>query len=112
MTVCDDWIGQVVSAIENGPDWNSTAIFSTWDDCGCFYDHVPPPKGDGVRVPMIIISPYAKPGYTDSTVSTFASMLAFIEHNFGVAPLSNVDAKSYYYTNSFDFSADADRACG
>ena len=104
MTVCDDWIGQVVSAIENGPDWNSTAIFLTWDDCGCFYDHVPPPKGDGVRVPMIIISPYAKPGYTDSTVSTFASMLAFIEHNFGVAPLSNVDAKAYDYMNSFDFS--------
>ena len=43
----DNWIGQVVSAIEHGPDWRSTAIFITYDDCGCFYDHVAPPPGSG-----------------------------------------------------------------
>jgi len=58
MATGDNWIGQVVSAIENGPDWSSTAIFITYDDCGCFYDHVVPgvnPDGtqQGVRVPMV-----------------------------------------------------------
>ena len=64
MAVGDNWIGSVVSAIENGPDWSTTAIFLTWDDCGCFYDHVAPPPGLGIRVPMVIISPYAKASYT------------------------------------------------
>src|SRR5207249_1349177 len=65
----DNWFGSVVQQIESGPDWGSTAIFITWDDCGCFYDHVNPWQYDrswGVREPMIIVSPYAKPGYTDS----------------------------------------------
>ena len=80
MAVGDNWIGAAVNAVENGPDWSSTAIFITWDDCGCFYDHVPPPVSTwGIRMPMIIVSPYAKPGYTDSTNATFGSMLAFTE---------------------------------
>ena len=50
MAVGDNWIGQVVTAIEDGPDWNSTAIFITYDDCGCFYDHVTPGLNpDGTR---------------------------------------------------------------
>src|SRR3954463_772260 len=49
----DNWIGQVVSAVMHGPQWRSTAIFITYDDCGCFYDHVLPPAGQGVRVPMV-----------------------------------------------------------
>ena len=72
MTEGDDWIGSVVSAIQSGPDWPSTAIFITYDDCGCFYDHVPPPQaGWGIRVPMVIVSPYAVPGATDSTPATY-----------------------------------------
>jgi Phosphoesterase family len=47
----DNWIGQAVQAVMNGPDWASTAIFITYDDCGCFYDHVTPPPGMGIRVP-------------------------------------------------------------
>jgi phospholipase C len=106
MIVGDNWIGQVVSAIEHGPEWNSTAILLTWDDCGCFYDHVPPPAGSGygLRVPMIIISPYAKPGYTDSTEASFASILAFSEHVLGLAPLNPVDGNAYNYMNAFNFS--------
>src|ERR1019366_2959060 len=105
----DNWIGQVVSAIENGPDWSSTAIFITYDDCGCFYDHVAPsvnPDGtpQGTRIPMVIVSPYAKAGYTDSTPATFASILAYVEQTFGLAPLSLNDAAAYPYTNSFDYS--------
>ena len=56
----DNWIGSVVSAIERGPDWGSTAIFITWDDCGCFYDHVNPLQYNshwGIRVPTVIVSP-------------------------------------------------------
>jgi len=99
----DNWIGQVVKAIQSGPSWSTTAIFVTWDDCGCFYDHVPPPPGLGVRVPMVIVSPYAIPGFTDSTVASFASLLAFTEHTFGLEPLSNDDATAYDYSGSFNY---------
>jgi phospholipase C len=104
MTQGDNWIGQVVSAIENSPDWASTAIFITWDDCGCFYDHVPPPAGMGIRVPMVIVSPYAKAGYTDSNTASFASILAYIEHNFDLPSLGQADSASYDYSDSFDYS--------
>ena len=80
MIAGDNWIGQVVSAITSGPQWASTAVFITYDDCGCFYDHVPPPEpGMGIRVPMVIVSPYARRGFTDSNVATYASLLAFAE---------------------------------
>jgi phospholipase C len=100
----DDWIAEQVTAAMNGPDWQTTAIFITYDDCGCFYDHVPPPPGLGIRVPMVIVSPYAKPGFVDSNVASFPSMLAFVEHTFGLAPLSPEDASAYDYAESFDYS--------
>ena len=105
----DNWIGQVVSAIENGPNWSSTAIFITYDDCGCFYDHVTPPTNpdgtkQGPRVPMVIVSPYAKAGYTDSNPATFASILAYEEYVFGLQALSANDAAAYKFTNSFDYT--------
>jgi phospholipase C len=103
MIAGDNWIGQVVQAIENGPDWSSTAIFITYDDCGCFYDHVPAPSGLGIRVPMVIVSPYAVPGGTDSNVASFPSLLAFTEHTFGLPPLSSVDANAYDYAGAFNF---------
>ena len=100
----DNWIGSVVGAIQSGPDWRSTAIFITYDDCGCFYDHVAPPvAGWGIREPMVIISPYAKPGYTDSRNASFASMLAFTEHVFRLQPLAARDANAYDYAQSFNF---------
>jgi phospholipase C len=100
----DNWIGQVVSSIEQGPDWSSTAIFITYDDCGCFYDHVAPPAGLGIRVPMVIVSPYAKPAFVDSNRASFASLLAFTEHTFGLSPLGTSDANAYDYSNAFDFT--------
>ena len=81
----DNWIGSVVSAIQHGVQWRSTAIFITYDDCGCFYDHAAPPSGWGVRVPMVIVSPWAKPGHNDPRRASFSSMLAFTEHIFGLA---------------------------
>jgi phospholipase C len=101
----DNWIGQIVSAIANGPDWSSTAIFVTHDDCGCFYDHVPPPDpATGIRVPMVIVSPYARPGFTDSTTATYVSMLAYVEHAYSLAPLTTADANAYDYADAFDYS--------
>jgi phospholipase C len=105
MSVGDNWIGQAVSAVENGPDWSSTVIFITYDDNGGFYDHVPPPSSEtGIRVPLVIVSPWAKPGFTDSTTATYASMLAYTEHTFGLAALTTADANAYDYSSSFDYS--------
>jgi phospholipase C len=104
MQVGDNWIGKVVSAIEHGPDWRSTAIFITYDDCGCFYDHVAPPPGLGIRVPMVIVSPYARRGYTDSHEASIPSILAFTEHVFGLQPLGGHDRNAYDYARSFNFA--------
>jgi phospholipase C len=109
MTACDDYIGALVGAVENSPDWSSTAVFITFDDFGGFYDQVPPgtnPDGtqQGPRLPLIIVSPYARPGFTDNTPATFAGILAFTEHNFGLPALSPNDAGAYDYSNVFDYS--------
>jgi phospholipase C len=106
----DNWIGQAVTALQKSPEWSSTAVFITYDDCGCFYDHVVPglnPDGSpqGIRVPMVIVSPYAKVGYTDTHPASFASILRFTEETFGLSALSVNDAGAYDYANSFDFSA-------
>ncbi len=99
----DNWIARNVDAIMKGPDWSSTAIFITYDDCGCFYDPVRPTPGWGIRVPMVLVSPYAKPHFVDDNAATFASMLAFAEHVFELEPLSTVDAGAYDYADAFDF---------
>ena len=63
------FVTSVVNAVMNGPDWSSTAIFVGWDDWGGFYDHVVPPavdqNGYGLRVPGLVISPYANRGFID-----------------------------------------------
>ena len=102
----DNWVGKVVGAVmRNRREWNSTAIFLAWDDCGCFYDQVRPPLGQGIRLPMIMISPWAKPLFVDHTKATLASMLAFTEHVYGLPPLpGGEDATAYDYLQSFDFS--------
>ena len=106
MTQGDNWIVSTVNAVAaNRTEWDSTAFFITYDDCGCFYDHVPPPGPTfGIRVPMVIVSAYAKEAYTDSKVASYASMLAFTEHVFGLAPLGNADKNAYDFTSSFDFT--------
>ena len=80
------YVTGLVNAIMNGPDWNSTAIFLAWDDWGGFYDHVVPPvvdgEGFGLRVPGIVISPYAKQGYIDHQVLSFDAYTKFIEDDF------------------------------
>ena len=70
----------------SGKDWNSTAIFLAWDDWGGFYDHVKPPRVDGqgygLRVPGLVISPYARKGYIDHQTLSFDAYLKFIEDDF------------------------------
>ncbi|MCJ7831827.1 MAG: phospholipase, partial [Actinobacteria bacterium] len=81
-----EFVTGIVNATMEGPDWGSTAIFLTWDDWGGFYDHVPPTKVDqmgyGIRVPGLMISPYAKEGYIDSQTLTFDAYLKLIEDRF------------------------------
>jgi phospholipase C len=108
MTAGDDWIGQVASAIMSGPEWKSTALFITWDDCGCFYDQVKPginPDGtqQGPRTPLIIVSPYAQPSFTDTHHATFVSILAYIEHTFGLRPMGVNDRGAYDLSNAFNY---------
>jgi phospholipase C len=68
------------------PDWDSTAIFFAWDDWGGFYDHVVPPavdqNGYGLRVPGLVVSPYAKRGYVDHQSLSFDAYDKFIEDDF------------------------------
>jgi phospholipase C len=81
-----EYVTSLINAAMQGPDWNSTAIFVTWDDWGGFYDHVVPPKVDdngyGLRVPGLVISPYAKKGYIDHQTLSFDAYLKFIEDVF------------------------------
>ncbi|HET9919572.1 MAG TPA: alkaline phosphatase family protein [Ktedonobacteraceae bacterium] len=80
------YVTGLINAVMQGPDWNSTAIFLAWDDWGGFYDHVVPPtvdqNGYGLRVPGIVISPYAKKGYIDHQTLSFDAYLKFIEDDF------------------------------
>ncbi len=80
------YVTRLINAAMKGPDWGSTAIFLTWDDWGGFYDHVVPKRldqmGYGLRVPGIVISPWAKPGYIDHTTLSFDSYLKMIEDRF------------------------------
>jgi phospholipase C len=104
----ENWTTQVVNAVMRGPMWKDTAIFIVWDDYGGFYDHVPPPQVDGfgfgMRVPMLLISPYAKDGYVDHTLGEFSSILRFIEDNWGLTQLTHRDRDADNMTQGFDFS--------
>jgi len=80
------YVTNIINSVMQGPDWSSSAIFLAWDDWGGFYDHVTPPtvdqNGYGLRVPGIVISPYAKKGYIDHQTLSFDAYLKFIEDDF------------------------------
>ena len=80
------YVTRLVNAVMRSPEWNSTAIFLAWDDWGGFYDNVDPPKVDGagygLRVPAIVISPYARRGYIDHQNLSFDAYAKFIEDDF------------------------------
>jgi phospholipase C len=103
-----DWVASIVNTIGASPLWNSTAIFIMWDDWGGWYDHVNPQASDsmgpGFRVPMIVVSPYAKRGYVSHQVSETASLLTFTEKNFGLPNLGARDATASDLSDCFDYS--------
>ena len=109
-----DWVGSVVNAIGESPYWQHTAIVVMWDEWGGWFDHVVPPQvpdphthayeGFGFRVPVIVLSPYAKPGYVSHKRHEIASTLHFIEAVFGLPSLNGADARSDQFGDMFDFS--------
>jgi phospholipase C len=104
----ENWTVQVLNAVMQGPVWNSTVVFITWDDFGGLYDHVPPPQLDqfglGPRVPLLIISPFSKPGYISHTLYEHSSILKFVETRYGLPPLTARDSAASNMLDSFDFT--------
>jgi len=115
-SVCvgENWTVEQVNALMEGPAWNSTVVFLTWDDFGGFYDHVPPPVADGFgfgpRVPLLIISPWARQGHITHTTLEFSSVLKFIEERFDLDPLTGRDEEANDLIDSFDFDHHPRRA--
>jgi phospholipase C len=111
-SVCvgENWTVEVVNLLMKSKYWKDTAIFLTWDDFGGFYDHVPPPQYDimglGPRVPLLIISPWAKQGYVDSTEYEFSSVLKFIETVYDLDCMTHRDCGASNMLNAFDFEQD------
>lgn len=103
-----DWVGNVVNAIGESPFWNSTAILIAWDDWGGWYDHVDPPQVDamglGFRVPLIVVSPWARHGYISHQQHEFGSFLHFTEEVFHLPSLGTRDATSDDLSDCFDFN--------
>ncbi len=108
--ICDaeSWFVRKMNALMQGPDWSSTAVVLVWDDFGGYYDHVAPPVVDryglGIRVPMLIISPYAKRGYISHTTYSFESVLKTFEEIEGLRPLTARDRNAHDLLDSFDFT--------
>ncbi|HYL27875.1 MAG TPA: alkaline phosphatase family protein [Candidatus Nitrosotalea sp.] len=104
------WVAALVNAIGESKYWKSTAILITWDDWGGFYDHVKPPTYNGVelgfRVPLVIVSPYARTAYVSHVEHEFASLLVFTEKAFGIpkGSLSSTDRRADDLFDSFDFT--------
>ena len=113
-SVCrgENWTVRVVNALMRSKYWKNTAIFITWDDFGGFYDHVPPPHYDimglGPRVPLLVISPWAKKGFVDHTTYEFSSVLKFIETIFDLDPLTQRDRQASDMFNAFNFEQRVD----
>jgi phospholipase C len=123
--VGQQFVAQVINAVVDSPVWSSTALFLTYDEHGGFFDHVPPPSacvpddiapkldpGDldaqfdryGFRVPFVLVSPYARPGYVSHKVYDHTSILRFIETRFDLPALTNRDANADPLLDLFDFA--------
>ncbi len=100
----------LINAVRNGSDWPTTAIIITYDEHGGFWDHVPPPVvdrwGPGIRVPTLVISPFAKRNFVDHHRYDTTSILALIESRWRLAPLSDRDAAAENMANAFESARD------
>jgi phospholipase C len=102
------WVTSVVNAIGNSQFWSSTVILISWDDWGGWYDHVTPTIVNsyeyGFRVPLIVISPYAKNAYVSHVTHNFGSFLKFTEEVFNLPSLGYADAVADDLSDCFDFN--------
>lgn len=127
LQVGQKWTHDVLKALMTGPQWSKMAIFITYDEHGGLYDHVPPPKACkpddkgpidddgkpldgafdelGIRVPMMVVSPYAKRGHVSHTVYDHTSILRFIQAKHRVPALTGRDANANIPIDFFDFGA-------
>jgi phospholipase C len=100
------WVTRVINAIGTSKYWAHTAVILFWDDWGGWYDPVPPPQTSytslGMRIPMILISPYAKPHYISETQYDYGSILRFIEETFNLGSLGTTDATANSLADSFN----------
>jgi phospholipase C len=122
--VGEQFIAQVANTLIRAPSWRHTALFITWDEHGGYYDHVPPPRaiepdsipprvkpGDapggygryGFRVPVFVVSPWARPKYVSSVVQDHTSITAFIERKWNLPAMTFRDANAQPMTDYFDF---------
>ena len=114
---------RVITALMRSPNWPTSAFFQTWDEHGGYYDHVAPPAAPapdgiapiggphglvfdryGVRVPVLVVSPWSRPGFVSTTVHDHTSILRTIERRFGLPALTRRDALAAPMTEFFDFS--------
>ncbi len=102
------WVASIVNAIGESSYWNSTAVVIVWDDWGGLYDNLNPAQlgygGLGFRVPAIVVSPYAKPGYISKTHYEFGSILKYIEENWALGSLKRTDARAASLIDCFNYS--------
>jgi len=105
--VSQNRIAEMIDSVMRSPDWKSTAIIMTWDDSGGFFDHVPPPSVAGVtlgpRVPLVVISSYARPHFVDHTQYDFRSILTFVESTFNLPHEDTFDRNVNSIAGMFDF---------
>ena len=110
--LCNDgkgpaWVASIVDAVGKSKYWKDTAIFVTWDDWGGWFDHVKPTPvtsyETGFRVPLLVISAYAKRGYISHVTHYHGSILKFVETNWGLGSLGYADTRSDDLSDCFNF---------
>ncbi len=103
-----EWVENLVRAVAEGPAWEKTAIFITYDEGGGFWDSLPPKLVDdygfGTRIPALLISPWARHGLVDHHVASTASILKFVETRFALEPLNHRDRDAYDMLGAFDWN--------
>lgn len=103
-----DWVASITNEIGASQFWDSTVIFIAWDDWGGFYDHVPPPQVDsmglGFRVPVIVVSPYAKQGYISHVTHEASGFLKYTEEVFNLPSLGTRDINADDFNDCFDYT--------
>ena len=107
----DEHIASVLEKLRKGPQWPKMVVIVTYDENGGFWDHVPPPSGEGwgdrwgpgTRIPALIVSPFARKGYVDTTPYDTTSILKLLQRRFGLEPLPGVRANAGDLSHAFEF---------